>query len=297
MSAFSPIFYFQGKEKLGIVTVAEIIVALLTLSLIAIGIKSASDFEKLPAILLGARAIGLFLMIFRLRQNLDAGDRWFDGSMGLKMIREGFSLFVFQGAVTFYTSFNVVMVGFFCPQTAVGAYAAADKLMKIPLVFIGQASAVVFPRMNSLKADGSVKLRKIRLVALAAFALLGLAATLATILLSPMVIRLLFSGRIEGIDKTLRVMALAAPAIAVNWVLAFHYVVVDKKEKILNYVMATAGLVNIALGYLLIVKMGAIGMAWSWVTVEWLIALALGLVVITRSRIDSDISIQPELRQ
>lgn len=279
MSALSPIYYFQGKERMRLVGVIETLSGFFLLGGIFFFVRNANDAILLPYILLLSKLTSPLLLTFILTK--ETGLRWRHIAIanGVEFIRKGFDFFIFQAAVSLYTSFNVVFLGFFCTPALVGVYASAERVMRAGLGFIGQASIAIFPRLNALKTSDPRKMSRVRWLALAGMFAFGLAGIIFTWSLSPYIAKYFFGGRVAGVDAVMNIMALLIPAIALSNVLGFQYLVVDRRERAFNKIIITCALLNVPLSFILINSFMEIGMAYSWVIIEWVIALAIAITV------------------
>lgn len=285
LTALSPVYYFQGRETLKIVGITEVICGIFLLVAIYLWVKSAEDVPLLAVILLLARGLSLALLSYRMyhqvrvvkKQPLSITD-------GMKHLRAGFHLFVFQAAVSLYTSFNVVLLGFFCSPAQVAIYASAERLMRAGIGFLGQFSNAIFPRLNAIKLRNPEKVDGFRLKTLAGFFILGIVGMIATWCVGPILVTYMFPTNAVEVSQVLSILALVIPAIALSNVLGFQYLLVDRQEKTFNIIIGTAAIVNVVLAYLFIVNFQVSGMAVAWVTIEWLIALVIAIVVFSLAR-------------
>jgi len=285
LSAFSPVYYYQGKENLRMVGVTEACSGMLTLVAVFFLVNDNVDFYLLPLIMAFARLMSFAILTAGMYREIGTSfGNLFDFKDGWQSLRAGFDIFVFQGAVSFYTSFNVVFLGFFCSPVQVGAYAAAERLMRAGLGFITQFSNAIFPRLNSLRISQSVKMEQLRKVVLAGFLVVGLLGLVTTWWAAPVIALYLFPTNHLEVSEILRILALLVPAIALSNVLGFQYLLVDRKEKLFNRIIGFAAVVNILLAYCLVHLWQVRGMAYSWVVVEWLVTLLLALSVFLMSR-------------
>lgn len=285
LTALSPIYYFQGRENLKIVGYAEILSGGVLLAAVYLFIHSSDDFYLLAAIALGTRLLSLLILSWRMYRGKRVGPReLFNFRHGIEKLRTGFNIFVFQAAVSLYTSFNVVFLGFFCSPVQVGVYASAERLMRAGIGFIAQFSNAIFPRLNALNAEDPLKMERLRIKVLLGFALIGVLGTLLTLGIAPIVVQYMFSDQADGVLKILNILAFIVPGVAMANVLGFHYLLVDRHEKIFSVIIAFAALVNVILAYVLIQYYQVVGMAVSWIAVEWLIAIVTGLAVVILSR-------------
>lgn len=275
LAAFSPIYYFQGKERLWLVGVVETLSGGLLLGGILLLIKRESDAGLLPYILLVSRLLGPFLLTLIMSKETGFRLRHIAFSRGVVFLKSGFDFFIFQAVVSLYTSFNVIFLGFFCSPIQVGIYASAEKVMRAGLGFIGQASNAIFPRISALKTTNFQEMKKLRRMVLMGFGCVGVLGMFLVWGVSPYVARYFFGGRVVGVDAMLNIMACIIPAIALSNVLGFQYLVVDRKEKAFNKIVVVCAMLSLPLSYLLVKILMAEGMAYAWMVVEWTITLSI----------------------
>ena len=94
----------------------------------------------------------------------------------------------------------------------------------------------------------------------------------------------LFNGKFDQSIELINIMAWVIPAIALSNVLAFQYLLVDDLERILNKVVTFSGVINLFIAYAMIEKYGYIGMAFTWVLLEWGITIVLCCLIYYRHR-------------
>jgi len=211
--------------------------------------------------------------------------RWvkiFNLNIGLEYLKKAFHFFIFQGAISLYTSFNVVLLGMFSlSPIEVGEYASAERLIKAGLGFIGPLSQGIFPRLNKIKAQGGHGLKSIRRYALLAFLFIGFGGMALTLIFSRFITSILFSQDAIEISVILNILSLVIPAIALSNLFGFLHLVVERKEKSFNKIIFVAAIVNLFLSYFMIVNYGARGLAVGWVIIEWMIVGMIFLKIVT----------------
>jgi len=281
LTGLSPLYYFQGKEQLKLAGTTELVAGVGFLSATLVLIRSADDFGYLPLLLVLTRLAVTGTLSYRMGKAVGFATVlrpvWRRGWTALK---GGFDFFVFQAAVSLYTSFNVVFLGFFCTPLQIGAYASAERLVRAGSGFIGQVSVAIFPRLNALRAKDPAGMDLVRVRALLAMVALGFAGMVAAWLIAPWIARFFPAGNADEVAAILRVMSFLIPAIAMSNVLGFQFLVVDRHEKTFNRIILAAAVANLAIASVLVTAYGPYGVASSWVTTEWLIALTCALVVL-----------------
>lgn len=285
LTAFLPIYYFQGRENLKLVGITEIFCGLLMLGAVYVFIQDSSELYRLAIIVVLSRVLSLSLLSWKMYTDNDIrGLDFFNFQDGISHLRNGLNLFIFQGAVSLYTSFNVVLLGFYCSPAQVGAYAFAERLMRAGIGFLGQFSNAIFPRLNALKEKFPEKMERLRLKVLVSFFVLGIVGMLATWEISPYIVKYMFAGEVERANKILWFLGFIVPAISISNVLGYQYLLVDRQEKLFNIIIFCAAIINVVMAYFLIRYYEAEGMAISWVLIEWVIAIAIAFAVFVLAR-------------
>ena len=203
---------------------------------------------------------------------------------GWTALKDGFSLFFFQAAVSLYTSFNVVYLGLFCSLSQVASYAGAERLIKAGLGFYGQISMALFPRTNSIGSYDQAGMNKMRKKSLIIMGTLGVLGGMVVLLVAPWVPQLFFKKKLEGIEGILNILAFVVPAISISNVLGYQYMLADRSEKEFNKVIVSAAVANLLIGSFLIRRFGPSGMALTWVVIEWLITITLSIIIYSKNR-------------
>lgn len=285
LAAISPIYYFQGKERLKLVGLIETISGVLLLGGVYFLIREESDSDRLPFVLFFSRLLGPIVLTSILTK--EVGLRWCDFSVGkgIDFLKKGFEFFIFQAAVSLYTSFNVVFLGFFCGPAQVGVYASAERVMRAGLGFIGQATNAIFPRLNALKTSNPDEMNRVRRLVMVCLFGVGVLGMFVAWLVSTYVAEYFFGGRVAGVDRIINIMALLIPAISLSNVLGFQYLVVDRRERVFNKIIVGCALLNIPLSYFLIKFFMAEGMAYAWVAIEWVITISIAFTVFFRKKL------------
>lgn len=281
LTALSPIYYFQGRENLKVVGYAEVLCGVVMLGAVYFMIHDSQDFYLLAFIVLASRILSLLILNWRMYSGENIGI-WnlLNFAQGISRIKSGFNIFIFQAAVSLYTSFNVVFLGFFCTPVQVGVYASAERLMRAGIGFMGQFSNAIFPRLNALNAKDPVKMEKLRSKVLVVFFVIGIFGMLLTWIISPIVVSYMFADHAKDVLEVLEILAFIVPAIALSNVLGFQYLLVGRQEKIFNVIISSAALINIFMAYFLVINYQFKGMAVAWVVIEWLITIIIGVTVI-----------------
>ncbi|MGE6568332.1 oligosaccharide flippase family protein [Shewanella vesiculosa] len=277
-----PQYYFQGTEDLKGFGFIECASGALLFFSVYFFAKGDAATEILMLCLVLSRLFSLTVLTTQMYLKVKESAKKVNILLGIEQLKAGLSIFYFQLIASFYTIFNIIFLGFFVPVLHVAIYGAAERIIRSGLGFISQASNVMFPRINSLKSNGNVDLKKVKLITLFSFTTLGFLGCFLINSLSFLVIPWLFSGKYDQSIELVNIMAWVIPAIALSNVLAFQYLLVDGLERTLNKVVTFAGVLNLFVAYAMIETYGYIGMAFTWVLLEWGISIFLGCLIYYR---------------
>jgi len=267
--SLSPVWFFQGMERMGFVALMEFFVRLLA----TVGIFCLVRSPAQMAWPLYIQAVASFVLGF-------AGLAWAASFVGLRWprfgeawgwLRRGFSLFLFRSVVSLYTTANVLLVGLFLPPAQVALYAGAEKLSKALIPMWDPFNRLFLPRFSYLleksPKDASRLARRVGRIML----LLGLIAAGVLMYGSPFLVRLLLGPGYEGAVLLMRVLAWLLPLIALSTFLSM-WMLAQRMDRSFTIITFIAGLLNVSLGFLTVPRYGALGMAWvvvlseAWVT-------------------------------
>ena len=156
-STYTFMWLFQGVGKVRAMAIINTISKLLLLPLIFIFVKVQEDY--IIAALLQASVFcltALISSIFAYRQSWIGGISW-DFSRIKSEVSDSFPLFLSRASTSVYTQLFVIILGFFCSQSAVGRYTSAEALMRaLCFIIYIPITQVFFPKISALSAKDRV---------------------------------------------------------------------------------------------------------------------------------------------
>ena len=182
-----------------------------------------------------------------------------------------------------YFSIDIVMLGFFRPQTEAGLYVAAGKILIVGLTAATILRGVFFPVLSRLMADEAARLKASGYHAEVIIFFGGLTA-LGGYLLAPEILYIVFGSSYAGADQVLRILMANLALAHIVAVYQVQLLAWDMQKQQMNIVIAGAVL-NVALNFWLIPKFGMEAAA-STTLVSSLAVLVLALVVLKRQKFE-----------
>lgn len=267
---FSPLWYFQGVEKMRLPAVLEITaktIATAGIFLVVTGPENGWRVLALQAVTGFAWIALASAMIYRdvpfLRPT------W---SGAVAMLRSAAGLFVFRSATGLYLQANSFILGLLAGPQTVAFFGGAEKIVRAATGLIQPATQALYPRISHLAADDSGRARSLVRLSLVLVCGLGTVLGLAAAVGAPLLVRVILGEGYEAAVPVLRVLALLLPIISLGTVLGIHWALPMGFDRPFYRLVIAAGALNILLAFLLAPRFGALGMAISVVFADALVA-------------------------
>lgn len=270
---FSPIWYFQGVEKLRQFAVLDSSMKVISNILIFIFIRGENDGWKiliLQGLFIGLGQIINHLLMYKeivfLRPSL------LSAKLG---IIHGFSLFIFRFSVTLYTSSNAFLLQFFVPSKLVADYGNAEKLVNLTRFFVPPAAQLVYPRVSIMLAKDKNAAKRFLSKIIISFFLFSCVISVVFLFFSSLIIPLWLGQKYISAIPIFKVLCLASPIIAISNFIGPSWLLNLNKDKEFNSIIFFAGLTNILEILFFVPKYGIIGMAYSVLTCELIVTFGM----------------------
>ncbi|ADW20930.1 flippase [Thermus scotoductus] len=282
-TAFSPVLYFQGLERMRLVAGLEVLAKGLVLLLLFLWVKGPSDTWKVLALQGGASLLATLLALYLAYREVPLFLPTLKGV--LEALRLGWSMFFFRSAVSLYTLGNTFILGLFAPPQVVGYYAGAEKISKAVLGLLSPVSQALYPRLSHLVRRAPAEAARLARLGLWTMGLSGLFLGLLVFALAPFLVRLFLGEGYDPAVLALRLLAFLVPLIALSNVLGIQWMLPLGLDRPFNAIIVGAGLFNLGLALLLAPRLFHVGMALAVVVSELFVTLGMWLYL-KRSRQD-----------
>jgi O-antigen/teichoic acid export membrane protein len=278
---FSPMWYFQGIERMAFPAMLDVALRLGGLAILAVLVRVPGDFYLALPILAIPPLLNTGLTLYlaaRHAGRLRAADPW----EALRQIRQGFHFFVYRSASNLALSAVPVLLGLVAGQRAVGEFAPSEKLIKgmtsLALPFL-TAVFPFFARELKPSNGGPASYKKPAMVIglIGAVALVGSAVGLW---LGPWVLDALLGTRVPETLSVFYVLIGLVPLRIVNQSIALVLLIPAGRAKSSSYAISFFSIAALALGAWLAASHGGYGMAWGLLICEALLWLALTIMAI-----------------
>lgn len=193
---FYPNWFFQGKEKLGVIALANFSIKLIFTLLVFVLVRDEADYIWVPL----SNSIGFILValvVFRYAFHQQPGLHiQFPGFRAMAAVmKDGLSLFFSSLLNKLYALSGLTIAGFFLTAEDLGHYGAANKLYMVMLsMMFYPLHGAIFPHLNATlqnsKADYLRVFKKVGLLVFSIYAVGLMVLYFAT----PTIVELLFGA-------------------------------------------------------------------------------------------------------
>jgi polysaccharide transporter, PST family len=203
LRAMSPVWYFQGIERMQSVAVITIISNVAAMAAMLVLVQSAADAWIPLALRAGAAFISAAIAYLIAYQ--DTRFRVPSVSYVWSALRTGWSLFLFKSAVSLYTTANVLLLGILARPSEVAWFAGAEKIAKAAAGGVTPITQAFYPRINYLLAKDRPHAKRAAQMSVLVTIGSGLALGIPAWVAAPWLVRLLLGS---GFDKAVPVLRL-----------------------------------------------------------------------------------------
>lgn len=274
-SLFLPQWYFQGIEKMSVVTFITFVSRLLIVILIFLFIKSSQDY-KLYALLnsLGNILIGLatFFLLAKRISNL----HFSKGELIKATVKESALLFLSNISINLYTTLNTFILGLFATPTIVGYWSAADKIRMAVQNIISPITQGLYPHLSlkfSRSKETALKLLTKYFLPLTVF---GFFVSLTLYLFADLIVATVLGNKYEESVLLLKTISFLPFIILLSNFFGIQILLNLGGSKEFTAIIFSAGILNLFLSLVIVPKYFAFGTSLVTVFTEIAVTLLTG---------------------
>lgn len=292
MQGSSPLWFFQGLERMRLSSALEIggkLAALCGLFLFVHSIADSWKVMALAGIAPAVTTVACFVLAYRTiplqRPTV---------SHVANALRMGWRMFVFRSAESLYGVGNVFLLGLFAPPAIVGYFASAEKVSKAAFGLLNPIRDAIFPRLSHLALQGREAAGRLARLGAAAMIGGGLALGLGLFLFAPVITRLLMGAAFEPAVAALRILSALPVLLSITYSIGFQWLLPFGKDAVINRIILTAGVLNVTMSFLLAPRFAHVGMAWTVVSSEAFVSICMVIAVLRIAPLRAPACVAPE---
>ena len=267
-----PTWFFQGIEKMQVITVINVIAKVFFTIAIFFIILNPEDYFYVPILNgIGFIVAGLFGFIYSLRYVKFILPKFETIKSNLK---NSFSLFISNFAVSFYTSSNTIILGFFIGDSIAGVYASMEKLILAIQSAYTPIYQAFFPNLST---KNNFEIRRILEKIKIPIAISGLFISIVIFLGAEIILRFVFEDDlITSYYNVFQILGIIALFSSLNMLFITLFFPSVKRYKTRMNILIFGGIFNVTLALSLVKGFSIYGIAISAVSTEFfLLVLAL----------------------
>lgn len=265
-------WYFQAVGRLSFAAILEIVARVISTALIFLLVHGKEDSGKVPALQFAILFVAFLMTLREMYKDVELRRPKFRHS--IKMLRSNSYISGLRIIQSMTSMGNTFLVGAISP-TALGIYGAAERTSNAVRSMFIPITQVAFPEFVTAAVTNRVRAqRNIRRV-LATMVVLGLVGSFTLWFAAGPLVLLLFGEKFEGAIEAFRVLGLSLSLFAVSQTAGSQWMLALGHDRPFFTIVLGGFAVDFGVALWAVPRFGAVGMAWTFVFSELLMALAI----------------------
>lgn len=267
-----PVWLFQGLEQMKGIAINSVVSKTVTLLLIFLIVHKSEDTKL--AIL--SQSVGIFISAvfacFYISKHKMAKftkiriiDVW-------ESLKNGFDLFLSNITISFYTTLNIIIIGYLGGPSLAGYFSAADKIKTAALGMLSPVQQALFPRVSTMVSEGS-SIQKILNLYGKKFMAYGAIISLLLVLIGYPVSFIYFSDEYRLSSHLLLVMSPLPFIVSIAVVFGQWWLITNERTGIVRKIYIGVSILHVFMAVILMNIFPNYGVAISIVITEIIVAL------------------------
>lgn len=278
--AFSPFWFFLGREKVGGVILLELCLRLTCLMLLYLLVNEPADASLGLALLASTSFANTFMTNVLCLRHLSGIRPRLKGA--IDTIRSGFNVFVYRSSNTVLVTAAPALIGAIADRTAVGIFVPAEKVIRGVVGLSTPVFTATFPHFSRALASGDTKSYGLAWAVVTASAALGALCAAFLYFFGPPLILLAIGPEFEATAELLKWFVWLIPLRITNQALGLVVLIPSGRDRQTSRAMIFFSLLSLLIGAVLLKEHGALGMVIALLAAE--MGLATALLFIAQQR-------------
>lgn len=284
-SIIYPIWFFQGLEKMRLVTICTVASRLLIIPFIFVYVREPSDILNAALIQsLVYLVAGIMALIIIKRKGL-VNEHCFNVSEIIKCITDSWYIFISTSAISLYTTSTAIILGFVSGPAAVGYFNAANTIRSAAQNLLTPITQALYPHISGLivsdyKSALTIIRKSLRIVGFISFV-----GGVLLFCFSPQIVEIgIGKNYVESID-VLRIMAFVPFIVMLSNIFGVQTMLPLNYKKQFSMILIIGAVFNLCLIIPLTILYSQNGAALSLLSTEILVTVLM-YIFIKRKRIE-----------
>ena len=279
-----PVWFFQGIEKMRYIMLLNSLSKFLFIVSVFMFVKESDDLYLL--LLLNSVAtlsIGIMAVTLAIKK-FDIQLRWQTWDRVYFYLSDGWYIFTSKIAVEFYTTVNIIILGFFVSPLVVGYYAIAEKIIHALGSLLNPLVRTVYPYLVKVYDNSSENFMKRNKQLSLVILMIMLPVSLFVMFYAEWILSIITGDVVSSLSiQSLEILSLALIVYLYGGQFT-NILVIIKETKLLNKILFLSAIINVVLAPILIYFYGVLGLVWLNVFIAFLVTLTKGYYIYFRRK-------------
>ena len=280
--ALFPLWFFQGIEQMRYISIINGVAKLLFFLAVFIFVRHADDIDILlllttvSALLAGAWGLYVALKQFNIQLTFQPWSR-------LQFyLKDGWYIFTAKLAVEFYTTINIIILGFYASATIVGYYALSLKIIYAIGGLLEPITQTVYPYLVNTYQESKKQFMQRNIQLTTVIFMIMFPISLIVYLYAKEILEIISNQEVVALNiEILQIFAWALMVYLYGSQFTNILVTINESKFLNNILLITAG-INLFFAPILLYFFGVIGLAWLGTFVAFFIAFSKGYYIYLR---------------
>ena len=268
-----PVWFFQGMERMKYITYLNILSKVIFTIAIFVFVQEQSDYYLVPFLTSVGFLVAGIWSLYLVKKEFDVSFSFQKVETIKHYLVDGWHVFLSQFQISLFSSSNIIILGLFINNTAVGYYSAAERIMRAVAGLTVPVTGTIFPRISNLMKINRTKaifeLRKILKVGGVIYTFVAM----LIIIFAKEIIELIYSQNSSDSILLLQIMAIVPLTIFLNNIFGTQIMLNMNKEKEFFLVLFWGGILNLLICSVLTYFYSFLGTTIALLVVEVFIML------------------------
>ncbi|MGQ9847389.1 MAG: flippase [Bacteroidales bacterium] len=256
-----PLWLFLGTENMKYITILMTIDrAVFTIS-IFVFIRTAQDYIYVPFLnscgylVSGILSLVVTIYHFKVKFHFPTKQNIFH------QLRDSWNSFLGATSISLFSNTNTFLLGLFASNTAVGYYAAAEKLVNAILRLVQPVSQTLYPHISKMVVESKRKAVKFIQKSFYLVGIGSLLVSFAILIGAYQLVDLIFGEQYYQSIVVLKILSLSVFLTALSNIIGFQTMLTFKMDRVFSRILISAYLFNIICAIILAPILRHIGVA------------------------------------
>ena len=274
-----PLWFFQGMEKMRYIMYLNGFSKLIFVLSIFVFVEEESDLyimfllNSITTLFIGVVALFIAIKNFNIKFSIQPFERL------LYYLKDGWYIFTSKFAVEFYTTANIIILGFFATPLVIGYYAISIKIIHALGSLLDPLTRTVYPYLVNLHQHSTENfVTRNRQLSMVIFIIMFPVALLVGYY-SEFILEIITGKEVMPLNiEILQVFSLSLMVYLYGSQFT-NMLVTIKETKFLNYILFLTAGINVLFAPILIYFFGVMGMVWLSVSIAFFLTLSKGYFI------------------